>query len=81
MTGPHVYKNLAEFAALSAAGVVTEVTDAAGLAATASRVMENSGKLSRLAAAARDHARQAGKRPDFAADSCLELIDRAGSTS
>ena len=81
MTGPHVYKNLAEFAALSAAGVVTEVMDAAGLAATANRIMENSKKLPRLAAAARDHARQAGKRPDFAADSCLDLIAQAGDTS
>ena len=80
MTGPHIHKNRAEFAGLSAAGVVREITDADGLAAAVRQITDDDGQLAQIAQAARDYAAQTGKRPEFAADSCLELIDRAGST-
>ncbi|MGB2321422.1 MAG: 3-deoxy-D-manno-octulosonic acid transferase [Candidatus Puniceispirillaceae bacterium] len=81
ITGPHTDKNRAEFAGLMAAGVVSEIADAAELAATASQIVDDPGKLARIARAARDYASQTGKRPEFAADFCLGLIDRTGSKS
>jgi len=81
ITGPHIHKNRAEFAGLSAVGVVSEITDAAELAATATKISDDHDRVAQIADAARDYASQTGKRPEFAADSCLELIDRAGSAS
>jgi 3-deoxy-D-manno-octulosonic-acid transferase len=81
ITGPHIHKNRAEFAGLSAVGVVSEISDAASLAALAGQITGDAGRLKQIARAARDYAARTGKRPEFAADSCLELIDRAGSTS
>jgi 3-deoxy-D-manno-octulosonic-acid transferase len=81
ITGPHIHKNRAEFAGLSAAGVVSEITDAAELAMTARQISDDHDQVARIADAARAYAAQTGKRPEFAADSCLELIDRTGSTS
>jgi 3-deoxy-D-manno-octulosonic-acid transferase len=81
ITGPHIHKNRAEFAGLSAVGVVSEISDAASLAASARQITGDAGRLRQIARAARDYATRTGKRPQFAADSCLELIDRAGSTS
>jgi hypothetical protein len=37
--------------------------------------------MTQIALAARAYAAQTGKRPEFAADSCLELVDRTGSAS
>ncbi len=81
ITGPHIHKNRAEFAGLSAAGVVSEITDAAELAMTARQISDDHGRVVQIADAARAYAAQTGKRPEFAADSCLELIDRTGSPS
>ena len=81
LTGPHIHKNRAEFAGLTAAGVVREITDVASLAATARRITDDADKLSDIARAARNYAAQTGKRPEIAAESCLELINRAGQTS
>lgn len=81
LTGPHIHKNRAEFAGLSAAGVVSEITDAAELAAKARQITDDHDQMTGIAKAARDYAAQTGKRPEFAADSCLGLIARAGSTS
>ena len=81
ITGPHIHKNRAEFAGLSAVGVVTEITDAAGLAETARQISEDHVQMAEIATAARDYAARTGKRPGFAADSCLELIDRTANPS
>ena len=81
ITGPHIHKNRAEFAGLSAAGVVSEVTDATTLAATARQICDDHDRMTQIALAARAYAAQTGKRPEFAADSCLELVDRTGSAS
>ena len=81
ITGPHIHKNRAEFAGLSAVGVVSEITDAAELAATARRISDDHDRVAQIKDAARAYAAQTGKRPEFAADSCLELIDRTGSPS
>ncbi|MEL0197099.1 MAG: 3-deoxy-D-manno-octulosonic acid transferase, partial [Rhodobiaceae bacterium] len=63
ITGPHVHKNRAEFAGLSAVGVVSEISDAADLAATARQITDDAGRLAQIARAARDYAAQTGKRP------------------
>jgi len=74
LTGPHVFKNAAEFAGLTNAGVVTEITSADGLAASAIAIMSDRAKRDTIAGAARHYATETGKRPQIAADSCLELI-------
>ena len=81
ITGPHIYKNRAEFAGLSAAGVVSEIADAGALAAVARQVTDDADRMTRIAQAARDYAARAGQRPEFAADSCLGIIEGTGSTA
>jgi 3-deoxy-D-manno-octulosonic-acid transferase len=81
ITGPHIYKNRAEFAGLSAAGVVSDIADAGALAAVARQVTDDADRMTRIAQAARDHAARAGQRPEFAADSCLGIIEGTGSTA
>ena len=76
ITGPHVHKNRAEFAGLKEAGVVSAVDSAAALASTATQISDDADRMAHIAAAARDYATRAGKRAEFAADSCLALIDR-----
>jgi outer membrane murein-binding lipoprotein Lpp len=61
--------------------VASEITDAATLAATARQICDDHDRMAQIALAARAYAAQTGKRPELAADSCLELIDRTGRTS
>ena len=79
ITGPHIHKNRAEFAGLSAIGVVSDITDAETLAAVARQVTDDADRVTRIAKLARDYAAQAGQRPEFAADSCLGMIDSTGN--
>ena len=81
LTGPHIHKNRAEFAGLTDAGVVSEITDAPSLAAMARRITDDRDQVVEIANAARLYAAQTGKRPEIAADSCLGLIDGTGMTS
>ena len=74
VTGPHVFKNSAEFDALEAAGVVFRVTDAAGIAGAAEAICSDADRRAMIAAAARAHASEAGKRPANAAQLCLALM-------
>lgn len=74
LTGPHIFKNSAEFSALSAVGVVKQVTDGAGLAKAAEAICGDEARLAAVAAAARAHAAEAGKRPANAAQLCLALM-------
>ncbi|MGB0160787.1 MAG: 3-deoxy-D-manno-octulosonic acid transferase [Candidatus Puniceispirillaceae bacterium] len=74
LTGPHLFKNSAEFGALETAGVVTLVKDAAGIADAAKAVCADSEKLAAIASAGKAHAAKAGKRPANAARLCLELL-------
>jgi hypothetical protein len=61
--------------------VVIEVTDATTLAATARQICDDHDRMTQIALRRGPIAAQTGKRPEFAADSCLELIDRTGSAS
>ena len=74
LSGPHVFKNAAEFSALADAGVVTEIGDGETLADAARRICGDTDRLARIAAAARAHAAEAGKRPANAAKLCLALM-------
>ena len=74
LTGPHLFKNSAEFGALETAGVVTLVEDAAGIADAAKAVCADIEKLAAIASAGKAHAAKAGKRPANAARLCLELL-------
>ena len=74
LTGPHLFKNSAEFASLEAAGVATPVTDAGDIADAARAICGNSEKLASIAGAGKAHAAKAGKRPANAARLCLELL-------
>ena len=74
LTGPHVFKNSAEFEALRIAGAVHDVHDAGSLAKAASAIIKHSKTMKRNAVAAKDYALAAGKRPEIAADLCLTLI-------
>ena len=74
LTGPHVFKNSAEFEALRTAGAVHDVHDAGSLAKAASAIIKDSKTMKRNAVAAKDYALAAGKRPEIAADLCLTLI-------
>ena len=79
ITGPHIHKNRAEFAGLSAAGVVSEIADAEALATVAQQITDDADRVTRIADAARNYAAQAGQRPEFAADSCLGILETTGS--
>ncbi len=79
LTGPHVFKNSAEFEALTAAGVVSEITDAESLASTAATLATAPDRLAKIDAAGRAYAARTGKRPANAASLCLNLI--GGSTA
>ena len=81
LTGPHVFKNEAEFSGLRKAGVVTDVADAQDLASSARNIAEDAVRRDRIAAAARDYAAETGKRSEIAADSCLELIGTSTTPS
>lgn len=81
LTGPHVFKNAAEFSGLRDAGVVTEITNAEELASSARSIAEDAARRATIAAAARLYAAQTGKRPQIAADSCLELIGTSAAPS
>lgn len=74
LSGPHVFKNAAEFRALADAGVVTEIGDGKALADAAQTICNDAEKLAVIAAAARAHAAEAGKRPANAATLCLALL-------
>ncbi|MEC7494585.1 MAG: 3-deoxy-D-manno-octulosonic acid transferase [Pseudomonadota bacterium] len=81
LTGPHVFKNAAEFSGLRDAGVVTEITNAEELASSARSIAEDAARRATIAAAASHYAAQTGKRPQIAADSCLELIGTSAAPS
>ena len=81
LTGPHVFKNTAEFAGLQAAGVVTEIVTATELATSSRDVVANRQIRRNIAAAGRHYAAETGKRPQFAADSCLALIGTSTAPS
>ena len=81
LTGPHVFKNAAEFSGLRDAGVVTEIANAEELASSARSIAEDAARRATIAAAARRYAAQTGKRPQIAADSCLELIGTSAAPS
>ena len=74
LTGPHVFKNSAEFEALRTTGAVNDVHDADSLARAASAIIKDGKAMKRNAAAAKEYAVAAGKRPEIAADLCLKLI-------
>ena len=74
LTGPHVFKNSAEFEALAAAGVVSHVDDAESLASTAATLAGNADRLAKISKAGRAHAYETGKRPAKAASLCLDLM-------
>ena len=74
LTGPHVFKNRAEYSALSEAGVVSEIADGDSLAGTARAICGDADRLAAIATAARAHAAKAGKRPAKAAKLCLALV-------
>ena len=74
LTGPHVFKNTAEFDALRKAGAITDVNDAESLARAAIAIIRDSDAMKKNAAAAKEYAVAAGKRPEIAADLCLKLI-------
>jgi len=74
LTGPHTFKNSAEFQALAKAGVVHEITDAQSLAMAADRIAGETGTTTAIAAAGRAHAAETGKRPANAATLCLRLM-------
>jgi len=74
LTGPHIFKNSAEFEALTAAGVVSGIHDAASLARAASVLAGSSEQLAKIDAAGRAHAAETGKRPAKAASLCLEML-------
>ena len=74
LTGPHLFKNSAEFNALKTAGVVTLVEDAASIADAAKTVCEDSERLAAISGAGTAHAAKASKRPAKAARLCLELL-------
>ena len=81
LTGPHVFKNAAEFSGLRDAGVVTEIANAEELSSSARSIAEDAARRATIAAAARRYAAQTGKRPQIAADSCLELIGTSAAPS
>jgi len=80
LSGPHVFKNRAEFEALKAVGVVSTVQDADSLAGTALGLAATPDRLARIDAAAREHAARAGKRPANAASLCRELMRGRAAT-
>ena len=81
LTGPHVFKNSAEFEALLAAGVASEIHNADSLASTATALASAPNRLVKISAAGRAHARETGKRPANAASLCLDLMKGSAATS
>lgn len=81
LSGPHVFKNRAEFDALADAGVVTTIHGAKDLAGQASTLAAAPGRLAQIDAAGRAHAAETGKRPANAASLCLELMKGRAATS
>ena len=80
-TGPHVFKNSAEFEALLAAGVASEIHNADSLASTATALASAPNRLVKISAAGCAHARETGKRPANAASLCLDLMKGSAATS
>ena len=74
LTGPHIFKNTAEFDALREAGVVSVITDADSLAEATNALIRDDASLKKIASTAKRYAVAAGKRPKIAADLCLKLI-------
>ena len=74
LTGPHVFKNSAEFEALRTTGAVNDVHDADSLARAASAIIKDGKAMKRNAAAAKNMRLPLEKRPEIAADLCLKLI-------
>ncbi|MGC6497324.1 MAG: 3-deoxy-D-manno-octulosonic acid transferase [Candidatus Puniceispirillaceae bacterium] len=74
ISGPHVFRNQAEFDALAERGLLQIVTDAEELARAATAQLGAPGKDRATAKAARKFAAEAGKRPELAARSILEVI-------
>jgi 3-deoxy-D-manno-octulosonic-acid transferase len=77
ISGPHIFKNQAEFDALAARGLLRSVTDADSLAAAAIAATSDAAAARRLSASARKFAAEAGKRPELAARSILKVIKAA----
>ncbi len=80
VTGPHVFKNTAEFGALAAAGVVSDIDDSDSLASTAMALAGAPERLAKIGAAGRAHAHETGKRPANAASLCLDLMRGSAPT-
>ncbi len=80
ISGPHVFKNTAEFNALRSAGVLYDVRDAASLAETARAATVNGKTRTARSRAARQFATEAGNRPQIAAKLCLSLCKGRNST-
>ena len=81
LTGPHVFKNSTEFAALAAAGVVSDINDADSLAIAARALAGAPDRLTKIDVAGRAYAAEAGKRPAKVASLCLELVRGRAATS
>ena len=77
---PHVFKNTAEFGALAAAGVVSDIDDSDSLASTAMALAGAPERLAKIGAAGRAHAHETGKRPANAASLCLDLMRGSAPT-
>ena len=77
ISGPHIFKNQAEFDALAARGLLRIVTDADSLAAAAIAATSDAAAARRLSASARKFVAEAGKRPELAARSILKVIKAA----
>ena len=74
ISGPHVFRNQAEFDALAERDLLQIVVDAEGLAHAAVAQSGADGQDRATAKAARKFAAEAGKRPELAARSILEVI-------
>ena len=74
ISGPHIFKNKAEFDALAAHGLLSSVTDADSLAEAAIAATCDAAAARRLAVVARKFATEAGKRPQLAARSILKVM-------
>ena len=74
ISGPHTFKNKAEFALLATRGLLRTVTDADSLAKAAIESLGDAAERDRLAEAARKFAAEAGKRPELAARSIIKVI-------
>jgi 3-deoxy-D-manno-octulosonic-acid transferase len=74
ISGPHIFKNKAEFDALAARGLLRSVTDADSLAEAAIAATCDAAAARRLAVVARKFATEAGKRPQLAARSILKVM-------